>query len=209
MVDRGYFRNERGSLGLLCALLILAIMIGGLGTWGLMRRWRHLMELQLRLDRCVGEKTREMRTLLNLADASNRRMRAARLAAGAEAILARDGGAVARMEIRAEFLLQEGLQWKWRLEEAQWLLHKGCGDQEDIPIPLPDMSWEREPEDLWGPGNFEWSQQEFKIRVVHRPRAAAAVVTRGPDRATTSSRIGGFSGAGFNSWKVYWDRPFF
>ena len=47
-------KNERGLLGIPMGLSLLAIATAAAGTWSVLRHWRGLTELQLRLDRCVG-----------------------------------------------------------------------------------------------------------------------------------------------------------
>lgn len=194
--------GKRGSLSLPCSALLLVICLAGFGTWSLMRRWRMLMELQLRLDRCVGEAALRFKSLAEKADRSNTRMRWERRTAPAEAALARDGGAALKALILAEFTLQEGLEASWEGVRLQWLARGGCGASGDRPLPLPGMEWRRDAPDEWGPQPFEWSRLEFRISVFHPPRAAAAWVGKAGNRDGK-----GVSSNEKDAWSALWAKP--
>lgn len=194
--------EHRGSISLPCAALVLIICLGAFGTWGLLRRWRGLMELQLRLDRCVGAKALQLRTVIRQADASNERMRWERRIAPAEAVAARDGGAAAKAAILAEFTLQEGFATAWKATQIQWLARDGCGASGDRALPLPGLEWSRKPADEWGPQPFEWSRSEFRISAFHSPRAAGARVRHFEARGEGDVTHGKTDG-----WRALWARP--
>lgn len=194
--------RDRGSLALPCSALILLVCLGGFGTWGLMRHWRQLMELQLRLDRCVGEKALLLRSLAGKADRSNQRLRWERRIAPTEAVLGRDGGAAAKAVILAEFALQESLAAAWKAIQVQWIAHGGCGSPGDRPLPLPGLDWRRPSPDEWGPQPFEWTRSEFRISVYHWPRAAAAKIIPEDSARGKGDRFGKA-----RLWKAAWSRP--
>jgi hypothetical protein len=164
--------NDSGALGIFLAFFIVVMAIGGFGVWGLMHRWSQAMALQLRLDRCVGEKAREMRILLRIAEASNFQMKALRVGEVAEFIF--DGGAGSKAALTAELAVQEALLIKWNIARGAWVL-RACGERGDGGPPLPAMSWNREPPDELGPQPFTWSNMDrLHFQAKNGPRVSAA-----------------------------------
>jgi hypothetical protein len=197
-------RDDRGSLTLPLALMLVAGTFMSFGTWGLMRRWRHLTELQDRLDRCVGETALELRGSLTRIEDANRRMAELRAAQAIAAASGLAGETLAALEVQASLQDLELLRWKAR--QARWLAERGCDRVQDLPVPLPEMGWFRPPPDPLGPQPLRWQPgvpRDLKIGLFHSPRAAAARVSA-DGAAMPGLRIGGF---GSERWKAAWTVP--
>ena len=196
-------RNTRGALSLPLLLALLAASFMGFGTWGLMRHWRKLTELQLRLDRCVGDTALELKGALNRIESENRQIQAIRAAIAAGSLA---GGAGQAMKPALEFEVarQEFELLRWRMRQAQWLMRRGCDEEPDLPRPLPEMSWFRPPPDMIGSQPLEWmgkGERRLKVEIRHSPRAASALVESGAGSWATGEFIGG------SNWKATWTAP--
>jgi hypothetical protein len=188
------YEDEQGVLTVPLLVLLLASTLLGLGTLGLMRHWRHLTELQLRLDRCVGNAALDLKKTLERIEAGNSRLRALRAAQVAATLVEAAGSLVPLME--AEVAHQQLELLRWQARQAEWLALRGCDGKADLPAPLPSMSWSRPPPDLIGPQLLSWSSGERRLalELYHSPRAAAAVVEAG-------------GSLGSDSWKASWSFP--
>lgn len=200
-------RREDGAVSapLLVALLGIAFM--SLGTWGVMRRWRQMAELQLRLDRCAGEAALELKGHLEAIESANRQMRALR--AGEVAAVPAGASAALEAALQAEVARQEVARARWRLRQARWLLERGCEGLGDLPSPLASMPWERPPPDALGPRPLRWPPDRGKrllVQLAHAPRAAAAQVQPALDEdgAPAGGLLGGMLG---NKWHAAWTIP--
>lgn len=194
-------RGERGSLQPLLLLALLAITLAGFGIWGLMRRWRHLAETQLRLDRCAGQEALAMRDFLNGLDAANHRIRELRAAVATAGAVAPEAATLARAAIRAEAARQDLAILGWRARSARWWLKQGCGGRGDRALPLPEPGLSRPPPDPLGQRPLEWdggAPGRFRIQLAHPPRAAAASI---------ETKGGGFLNAQTNVWTARWTGP--
>ena len=189
--------GDEGALSVLLLLLLLATTFLGTGSWGLMRHWRHLMELQLRLDRCVGHTALELKRVLGRIETSNRRLRLWRAAQAATILAAAPPGQL-RGLMGLEVARQDLERLGWQARQIRWITSRGCDGLSDLPIPLPTMEWVRPPPDVLGPQPLVWERSEgvrLKLELAHVPRAAAALV----------QRDGGGIKGGF--WKAAWSAP--
>jgi hypothetical protein len=171
----------------------------GIGTWGVMRRWRHVTETQLRLDRCVGGVTLELKGALNRIERANGRMRKARLGNTVLSLLAPPAAEALKTALQVEVVLQEAERIRWMARRALWMAQRGCGDAGKLMLPLPEMDWKRPPDDPLGPMPLQWvgASRRLQITLFESPRSAAAVVETEP-LSITGELIGEYS------WKASW-----
>ena len=170
--------NSRGSLHVALLLALVVISSASFGVWGLLRHWRHIAELQLRLDRCVGETALDLKKTLVRIEKENLGIRALRVAVIAAAAVGQAGEARALLEVAVLFQDMERVTWK--AKQLKWLALRGCGQAGDLPRPLPTMNWERPPEDAIGAQALSWepgAPRMMRVEVAHLPRAAAAEVS--------------------------------
>ncbi|MGZ3698832.1 MAG: hypothetical protein ACXWP5_11870 [Bdellovibrionota bacterium] len=185
--------NERGSISAPLVLALIAITLAGMGTWGVMRHWRKLVETQLRLDQCTGEAALTLKAVLQAVERENAAIHATRAsiavaqAANPPAVPALEGALtvlVAKQEIDVA---------RWKAAQVAWWLKRGCGSPGDLAPPLPELRWERGIPDTLGPQALEWvgpMPGEFRILARHAPRTAAAHVKG--------------EGNGIHHWKAEW-----
>ena len=124
------YRDEQGVLTVPLLVLLMACALLGLGTLGLMRHWRHLTELQLRLDRCVGTAALDLKKTLERIEAGNTRLKALRAAQAAATLVEAAGSLVPLMEAEATHQQLEIL--RWRARQAEWLALRGCDGKADL-----------------------------------------------------------------------------
>lgn len=190
--------NSRGALTVPLLVMLLTSTIFGLGTLGLMRHWRELTELQLRLDSCVGQTALDLRRMQSAIESSNRRIRALRAAQATASLAGQPPGSLTPL-LEIEVAKQELELLHWRFRQAQWLFKRGCDGDQDLPLPLPSLSWHRDLPDMLGPQTLKWlpgTSPVLRLQLTHLPRAAAASVVQ-----TTGGWTGG------NSWKASWTIP--
>lgn len=176
-----HLAETRGILHVPLALSLVAITLLGLGSWGVMRHWRKLTETQLRLDRCVGGIAMELQETLEGIDDDNDRITAIRAALLAANLLPPSIPPL-RASLAAVVLHQEYLRGKWKLNQALWLVRRGCGEFKDQAGPLPELSLLRDPPDFLGPRGLRWvpapPESGFRIDVRFAPRASSAKVLK-------------------------------
>lgn len=174
-------RSTRGFIQIPLLLFTLAITSGALGTWGLLRRWRHLAETQLRLDQCTARTALDFKEAMEKISGDNLRIRALRAEIVA-ASLAPEALPALHTLLNAQVAVQEARLARWKIKSALWLSRRSCGDSGDHPLPLPSMEWIRNPPDGIGPQELHWAgilPAEFRIEIGHPPRRAAARVFQG------------------------------
>ena len=192
--------TSRGSLHFPMVLVLTVLLVGGLGFWGVLRKWRWNVEIQLRLNRCVGETAQELRDNLEQVDLGNQTIRALRVSVR----VAQGTGQIELVPPLLEAMqvavtAQDLILASWRSRRILWAARGGCGRRGDWAPPLPDLNLSRGIPDLAGPQIVEWSggnPNEFRIQAHHQPRAAAARV-----EAKRSSRFGPVA------WKISWAVP--
>lgn len=177
--------GTEGNTHVLMALILLVFTLGGLGTFGVLRKWRTHVETQLRLNRCVGKAAQEFRDVLESLLQRNREIRQLRVAIQAVQwkpwLIPPLRTALGAVVLRQEFSLNS-----WRVRTLQWRLSQGCdGRRKDDASSLPSLNFTREPPDLIGPKPLVWLggiPGTFTFLLKSAPRAAAAVVqTKGSE----------------------------
>ncbi len=149
-------RNENGALTVPLLLLTAIVAFTGFGIWGLLRSWEKQAEIQLKLDQCVGQKAKELQSVLKTLTSSNTRMVWVRRSAAAAIVLAPEALEAIRAELEIEVALQEGLRLKWRGERVAIALGRTCEGLRVLPLQYPVLEWNRLPPDAIGPQAFEW-----------------------------------------------------
>ncbi len=170
-------RNHQGSLHLPILVLILTLTFGGFGTWGFLRHWRLLVEIQLRLDQCVGLKAKALRNTLNSLASTNRKIHSLRTAIQWNP----DPRLTPLLQAALVFAAgqQEASKLQWTLQQGQWLLARGCGKRGDSAFALPPLQLTRPAPDWIGPQPLQWPRtvpKTFHVQANHPPRYAAAQV---------------------------------
>jgi hypothetical protein len=81
--------------------------------------------------------------------------------------------------LQLEVARQEFQRINWMKKQVEWTT-SGCGEKGDLGIPLPSLSWERDPPDVIGEQALDLDEfpDRFQIEVMHLPRKSAAVVER-------------------------------
>ena len=161
-------------------------VIIGLSLWGLLHHWKDLMDTQLRLDHCTGEVALDLKSKITTVESANRQIKVLR--AAIEAAMAAEvptyGASstaipVLQASLQVEVARQEFQRISWIKKRVEWVA-SGCGEKDDFGLPLPSLSWERDPPDTVGEQAIDMEQlsDRFQIEVVHLPRKSAAVVER-------------------------------
>jgi hypothetical protein len=201
-------KNETGALSLPLLAALMAISLAGMGTWGVMRHWRHVIELQLRLDRCVGEAALDLRQTLGRIEKENLAMEAARAAVAIGTVLAPEAAAALREALEAAVAAQEAEIGRWQIRRGLWIARRGCGEESWLwtrAPALPKMPWHRPPPDVLGPKPLDWTggQEPLRIELARAPRASAALVWIDPDGRP--GKLGEWKNE--LSWKAAWTVP--
>jgi hypothetical protein len=190
-------KSQKGSLQVPLVIGVAIATITALSILGLMRHWRSITELQLRLDECAGRTGIELKSRLESLEKANTRIKAIRAAIAATSAL--PYGQAAKPPLEAALLVEVSRQEiqlsLWRAKMAAWLLRRGCDARNDLVLPLPALPWLRDPPDEIGPAPLRWTgkaAQTFTVRLGHPPRYSAAEVTK-----TNEGR-----------WMAKWKNPF-
>ena len=181
--------DQKGVLQVPMVLALGLMIMAAVGFWGILRHWRGLTELQLRLDRCVGGTAIQVRNDLKSLDRTNAAIIVARV--GVAATMEFPPADVPfRTALIILVLAQDKIQFDWTLRNAQWLLRRGCQSLGDIPVPLPAFPFKRAPPDPLGPQALTWegpADRRLGVQLAHRPRYARAVVQEGKGSHVISS----------------------
>ncbi len=176
-------KNHQGIMHIPLIFGLMVSTITGASLLGLHIHWRHLVELQLRLDRCVAKTALQMRDLNSAIEAANLRMTALRVSIAATS-LAPSARVGLEAALRAEAFIQQSRLNRWRAKQAWWALKRGCdGFSDDLTL-LPSLPWVTEPPDLLGPRPLHWPETEehlFIIKLSRASRRSAARVERDLD----------------------------
>lgn len=167
--------GNEGALTLPMGMALLIIAVSGLALWGLIRSWRTLAELQIRLDRCVGEVALELKSDARTIRRTNREIEILRVAI-ATAIEPR-AKALLQAGLDIEIARQEWVRLRWNGRRVRWIARRGCGGR-DWPMPLVEFPWVRDPPDALGPRALRLVPEKLEVRVQlgHPPRHAAALM---------------------------------
>ncbi|MEK6705575.1 MAG: hypothetical protein AABZ06_07285 [Bdellovibrionota bacterium] len=170
--------KQSGSLHLPMALCLIAVVSIGFGTWAFLRRWRYLAELQLHLDRCVGNITLKLRDTLTDIESTNRMIGKLRLAIAASSLLP-EGRVTLQTALTALAAKQDMAIIYWESLRIHWSLNSACGKKGGISWPPPSLDLTRPPPDVLGQQKLYWQRgipNVFFIQAYRSPRAAAATV---------------------------------
>ncbi len=172
--------NSRGALLLPLGLFSVLLAFIFLGALGILRRERHLIELQLRLDQCVAKTAFHLKKTLDSLDPLNTSIRNIRLA------IKLDREPATRIGLEAVLLsfvvAQELILAQWEAKRVLWMTARGCDFKWDSPNPLPKILFERKPPDSVGPQELTWPigvPKKLHIELGHSPKHAAATVEGG------------------------------
>lgn len=171
--------TNQGSMHipLLVGLSILSMC--GFGTWGLLRQWRHLSELQIQLDECAGKTALEFRRTLNRIDFLDNTIAVLRVSLAVSTIDP-PGRASLQALLEAAVTAQNVVIDLWQAKSMLASLpFAGCSGATFESV--PGIPWHRGPPDLLGspplrPNRISAKPEAFRIEANHHPRAAAAEV---------------------------------
>ena len=191
--------DSRGVLQLPLAAILVISTATALTLLGLSLHWRHLVELQLRLDTCVGNTSLALKTRLNSIDRLNSEIRILRVAIAVSPPHLKPPlqTALAALAISQEFLIQE-----WKIKQIAWISMRGCDGKSDLALPLPGLHYSRAPPDAIGPQIASWDSgesKELRIRIRRASRFAAAEIGK-----TGSSGKDSYAVSNRKNWKSQW-----
>jgi hypothetical protein len=156
-------------------------VIIGLSLWGLLHHWKGLMDTQLRLDHCSGEVALDLKSKMTTVESANQQITAIRglIVAAMASEVGIAGVPALQAALQLEVARQEFQRISWMKKQVDWTT-SGCGEKGDLGIPLPSLSWERDPPDEIGEQALDLDEfpDRFQIEVMHLPRKSAAVVER-------------------------------
>ncbi|MBI4925301.1 MAG: hypothetical protein HY843_05185, partial [Bdellovibrio sp.] len=116
--------NRHGFLNIPLCICYTAFALMLFGTLGLLRRERHLVETQLRLDRCVEKTAINLHKTLNKIEDLNKdiRMTSAELMVDIEP----NSRIALQIKLSADVMAQEMIVRSWPKNQAQWIAQQGC-----------------------------------------------------------------------------------
>lgn len=198
--------NPRGVLHLPLGLLFFFFSISLFGTWGFLRKSRHLTELQMRLDRCVGRVSLDLRKKLVSLERSNLLMKTTRdaLLVDLEPLTR----ASLQLTLQAEYVFQQAILGSWEKRRLEWLAKQGCDSKQDLALPLPSIQMQRDPPDFLGPNALYWPRnipQNFYIQLGTEERRSAATIKK-EEAIHAISKINS-THLSEHRWKSQWAKP--
>jgi hypothetical protein len=125
------------------------------GAWGVLRYWSKTVEVQLEVDRCVGQSALWAKTTLNEIETTNKAIEATRASLVVASILP-PAEAALRAALEAAVVLQEGLRFSWQARSFEWKLGLGCPGYLALLPNFPELPYYRPPPDLVGSQALEW-----------------------------------------------------
>ena len=186
--------NEKGALSVLALAFVLIFAGMGFGIWGYLRHWRHLVQLQFRLDRCVGETALNLVSTMDRVEMLNSLIKTTRAAIAGCTFFCQSVIPILLNVQKATVVGQDLSVNLWNSKAIPWLIKQGCDNQRDRAGEFPKLDYTRDLPDELGLGVLSRSPgalREFHIQVSHSPRHAAAVVKRedsgGQERARWTS----------------------
>lgn len=168
-------KNQKGALTVICLLSMGLIVLGGFGTWSILRHWRKKVEAQLQIDQCLGQYGLKLKATLNELSASNSRLKDARVAA-LMATLTPAAKAALLVEIQTEYLYQEAQKaWINSGLLRSTFTHPCEGYSARMTRESP-ITWKRLPPDERGSQPFQWQSENphlnFELRESHGVHSA-------------------------------------
>lgn len=155
--------NNEGFILFPLILCIFLIFAASISLLFLKCHFRKTVLEQKRLDQCVQNTSITLLKIQNGIEASNLRMKAARIAAKSPVPYLKQA---AQIDLALEFSFQESLLFLWTKHQMNWVLKKGCHSQNDLFYPINSLKWVRDPPDLDGPKPLNWTgtfPEHFKI----------------------------------------------
>ena len=196
--------NEKGSVGILLMLSLLIISVMGFGTWGVLRKWRHMVESQHRLDRCVGDASLELHSRLKKIQQLNRQITITRQTLVTTVVLP-EARPVLQGLLELLVVKQDFERARWSARQIRWLAERGCLGASSFARPLPSFHLTRPPRDSFGPQALTWERapSRFLIQAARLPRSSAAQIISngGPDEPNK------FTASFPTSFTASWTRP--
>ena len=187
--------DSRGVLQLPLAAVLVLVTVTTLTIFGLNLHWRHLVELQLRLDHCVGNTALALESRLNSIDRMNTEIQILRASISISPPYLKPPLETA---LTAVVLTQEFLIEGWKIKQILWTAKLGCDGKSDFAIPLPSLHYSREPPDAIGPQVATWDSDEpkkLRIQIKRASRFAAAKIEKTGGENALSNR---------KNWKSQW-----
>lgn len=173
--------NRSGSIATAMMLALLVSSTLAFGTWGVFRRWRQLVELQQRLDLCVGRAALDLRDRLDRISKLNDKIRTVREALAASTLLPEARPPLQAL-LEALVLKQDYDRSVWTARQFRWAVGLGCDGRPLQSAPLPSLELVRPPRDMLGPGPLAWKSGApptfWSISAKAPPRLSTAQVTQ-------------------------------
>lgn len=198
--------TDKGSIQPLFIIILLITCISGMGIWGVFRHWRFLVELQFRLNQCVGSHALALKDSLNSIESQNQKIIEIRAAISSARAIPH---LLAPLELAASSaaLDQEITLARWGEKQIQWLASRGCDRKRDFAVPLPSLLYQRYPPDELGIQPLHWvglGTPEFYLQISHSPRHAAAKVSKKNEITKYIPIQSTFP----HHWQAQWSPPF-
>ena len=186
--------DSKGVLQIPLAATLVIVTSTALILLGLSLHWRHLVELQLRLDNCVGSTALSLKSRLNSIDTMNTEIKILRasIAVSPPHLKPALQAALGALAIAQEVKIQG-----WKIKQVLWIAQRGCDGKSDLALPLPGLHYSRAPPDAIGPQVTTWDSgepQELRIRIRRASRFAAAETGKKDSYAISNRK----------NWKSQW-----
>jgi hypothetical protein len=203
--SKPFHLNNRGVMHLPLLVFSMFAVLIGLSLWGLLHHWKDLMDTQLRLDHCTGEVALDLKSKIATVESANRQIKIIRGSIEvAMATAVPTAGATAetipelQAALTAEVARQEFQRLSWIEKRVTWVA-SGCGTKGDLGIPLPSLSWERDPPDTIGEQalNLDLLPDHYRVEAIHLPRKSAAVIERTKNATLLQA----------SNWRARWAPP--
>jgi len=170
--------SQLGQITVLMIFILTILLSASVSLVFLVTRWNDKVTIQLHLDQCVSEVTRELETLQNYLETSNKRITSLRTAI----VVAVDPRIQTSLKLwlKSERAAQDIRLFRWKTRQVSWLVQGGCNSETKLPSPLPPLSWNRPPNDAIGEQPLEWkgsrNEDELKIALFKKPRTSVSKV---------------------------------
>lgn len=171
--------SNRGLIHVPMSLSLVVVVLAATGIWNFRRAWEGLARTQLRLDRCVGMATQQLRTHLRRLDSLNGEIKMLRAALIAGAFGGPEARVALELKLKATALAQDAELRIWETARVRWALGRGCREPADQARPLPGIPLRRPPPDLWGPQPLVRDvgcAPELRVEARNGPRTSAGQV---------------------------------
>lgn len=147
-------------------LWTLIVSVSSLGTLAYQFEWRKVVNIQMNLDRSVGNTALELQDLMNRIEQINGIMIKTRTAMAAQQVLGLPFAPAGRVALEAQAKIQDGLLLAWKITHPD--------------TTLSILSWKRPLPDPIGPQPLQWAGgPDIPIRKIQFPRKAFARVIKG------------------------------